>query len=349
MIILNNPSFTAADNFNLPLIITDSNGKVLYKNNSALFSMKKIRRSSSILSYLTDKGPDSEKALKAPCFKSIFLDGTIYTNAFVRPFRTADTDLCIWLFSLYFNGTEKPDLLEQELYTELTDCMIDYICTYSSDTPPPCEISTTLRFNNAIHNLFRTLSFTFHSENKFRVHDVVTSVCDITKDVANIYGKTLFFDTTLLDPSNYTNISFEGFANLFTHTLITMFKMSCRPEMEITFSQFFSKFHMSMTITTDLHDHTPESGSGISDLYPLFPDHKLNLLVLDSIISFYDYTVGYSFKERYGRHYLELSFSTDITLKHFVLEEPNETVHSMLLKISKSIYTYKIKELFQGI
>lgn len=343
--ILNNLSFTAADNFNLPIIITDADGIVIYKNKSAQHSLKRIRRSANIARYISDRRNKSMLLKDSPGIRRFFHDGSIYTNAFAAPFDDEGRAMWIWIFSLYFNDIEDPGILEQKMFRELSDCIIDYIKhpEASSTDKSPIDI----RFNEALFRILRTASISFNANNQFRVYDVITSICRITHEASKIYGKKLMFDTAFLDPSNYTNIPFEGFANLFMHALVTSLRISNFSPMEISFSQFSSRLFMSLYFITDVKSDVPSEGRALSELFPLFPGNRMNLLALDTIASFYEFNVEYTFEHRDGRQFLELVFSAEINAKEFLLKSPNETVRQLLLNICKINYTQKLTALLQ--
>jgi len=344
---VNSLSFNFADTLNTPVIVSDSSGKVVYKNHCATRCIKSPRRNSTINKHISKKIP----TLKSPTgiieIQGIINRDSIYRRAFVCNLEKDGEHFKVWIFSSFMQTVDIEDL-EYFNLNKLEKCLMDGISSIES-IDFCANRSSIERYDRIARPFFDAMKYLKPKEDpmgKFRVYNILKSIEKKTAELCAAYSARVEFVMGAVNPSNYYHLSFESFTAIYTNALLTLLKMADYSPVRVEFNQHVEFFDMTMTTIVKPLRSIPEKGTLLFEVAAGFPDEYFNILFLEQFALLNEYKIKYTSQKVADGVLLTVNFKTSLREKYlsvqdtcdFVIQLNFDTIEINLREYMDSIF-----------
>lgn len=273
------------DNFRTPVIITDPNGRIKYKNNAAKHCIPYPRVNANIkinhrleadLFYDTD---DGNVALR--CIKN---DKSIFNRAIVTTMPNCNDRL--WLFCYELQLMEAEELAyARPVFSEIAEAMVSTLDLYREQKP--LSFDRYRRLGEEMLKAVKYLAPTPHTE-RFFLSRILSSLKEGTLALAEATGFRICFEGFPFSPFFDYYFSYRAFAVVYIQLLSTVLRIS--KNKQCTVSAGVRDLELILTVEADI---PPCRGiypnATIFDLIKEHSEEALNLLMLEQTVKRHGY------------------------------------------------------------
>lgn len=309
-------SFNLTDSLNTPIMVTDSNGKVLYKNHFAKKVIKSPRLNASIEKHIDKNVQIAATASGTVKIVSTISNGNIFYRAFVVRILQSNHTYYIWLFG---SPLQIPEPSEFDLYNlqkiENVICqnlhILNDLLFYSTKS----SLDRYSKISTTFYEAMKYLNHFADDIEDFRVHKVLTSLKNKTEEIAELCHIRASIDLDEVSPNCFYHLPFKTFTVLYTQALLTMIKISSYKPVQVKFRQLDNIFKFELKAPIKPLKNIPENGSMLFEIAAAFPDEYFNIVFLEQIAQAKEYKIKYSVENEEGNLYLKLVFTADLSQK----------------------------------
>lgn len=333
-------SFNFADNLNSPIIISDIDGKVIYKNHSAKRCVKSPRIAANINKYINKKAPEVNNSSDRIRIVTINNYGAIHKRAFVCRVIDGNDEMDIWFFGSSLQITDISGLEAFNL-KKLEKCLDNIIETLKTldFQANKSSIDRYMQIGIPFLEAMRNMRYSVDNEYKFRAHQILESIKNKIYDLAHIYSLRVEIETDAVDPGNFYHISFETLSTLFVQLLLTMLKVSHFSPVTVNCSQQAEYLNIKAVAPIKLLKNIPRNGSILFELASAFPDEYFNILFLEQYALMNDYKIKYKITEGNSVQMLEIEFLTSLDTEKYILNTDNPMANTIVFsELEKRIH-----------
>ena len=276
------------DNINIPVLMTDADGIIIYKNRAAKRCIPSPRLKSNINNYIAVKMKKFRVQKGNLRIDFIRNSETVFNRALV--FDRADGRE-IWCFF--------PELIisePEELYSFLDRIDSDVLISLFGDTAEENVKNDKLLFTR-YQRVYTDLILSMTKLNnesricRFPASEIVTSLKNRTTELAFRYGLRMSFDIGITEFWEPYHLEFESFASVYIQLITLAFKLTDTSGCALTAYPLKDKF--ILTVTSALPKSTDRLPSVITTeaLCRLYPAESANILLLDAQARLRGYTL----------------------------------------------------------
>ncbi len=336
-------SVNTHDNMAIPIFITDTEGRIVYKNRAAKRCIPSPRTMGNINNYLNTRMSPFRIVKKDARIEFIKNSHSIFNRALVI---YADGDREIWCFLPELQLAE-PEDAERFVSGKITECIRSCIATLS-ETEDRSEETVFIRYQRVYSELLSVMK-QLDAEAKvmrFGVADIVSSLKKKTEELASLHNLRISFDAGITDPLNNYKIDFKSFASVYIQLLQLTLRLSTTPKCRVSVYQTGAK--LNLMIDSDISpDPDTVSIITLEALGRLFPNQTQNILFLDAAIKLYGFEWEAALKD--GKMVFLVSVSLEKTAEPMFCQEPSKLItRERFRRTEKRIYEY-IEAMFMQI
>lgn len=293
---MDNGIFDFSEKLNTPIIISDTEGTVIYKNRSARICIKLPACGANICERI-------RKDFLVPRYNSLKCrievirnPEAIFRNALVV-LTELDEDPCyIWIFPLSIQMLlpDDFDALSYETFKEIHRSTIEFLKMATNDP----DVKSITRYSKLSAPMIKTINrlVEIRSNNmpdSFDVVKVIDSLRELTRDMARKYAFRVQFVRRPLDRNYQCMISYRNFAMAYSQLLMLVLKVTNYSPVKIMMDHNENIF---VAIFSVKYDHTmslPPFGKNLESFACAFPDEFENILIFEQFARSVNYRISY--------------------------------------------------------
>ncbi len=275
----------------IPILITDGEGIIIYKNRAAKRCIPSPRLKANINNYTAarmKKFRVQKGELKIDFIRN---SETVFNRALVMPYGNNEE---MWCFM--------PELLisePEDLYSFIERIDAEVLSTLFRGIPEETDRknkSLFVRYQRVYTELLSSMKH-LNTESRachFSASEVLSSLKKRTSELAFLYGLRMSFDIGIVDLWDQYVLKFETFASAYIQLLTLSFRLTDTTGCAVTV--FPSKGTLLLTVTSALPKTAATIPCIINEqlLYRLYPEQTANILLLDATAKLYGYTLNIS-------------------------------------------------------
>lgn len=299
---------SSPDELDTPIIICNSSGLVVYKNNSAMRSIRLPRRNTHIQFHL-DRGGLSEyeniPSRKKPSVISVDT-GDRKANAFVMPYKRGVDNCSLWVFfsMLQINALSRVFVdYERDLcdvgyeICDIVRCLDEKTFTLDERVRSEADRRIERRMEKILDYMFaggdprRSSVYTFEN--------AINLLSEVTERSFEKIGYDVSFSANKVNSHKLAvnSLDFRGFLMLYLYLTSFAVKLSRDRRIDVNIVEEESNIKITTAFTLGYPQFTVKSGRDIADLISLAPKSALDLLIVSRICKNHMYECEYDVTE----------------------------------------------------
>ncbi len=323
------------DNLMIPILITDKDGIIIYKNRAAKRCIPSPRGKGNINKYLASGMSKYRIQKDALRIEFIRNSETAFNRALVFPFCDEEEMWC-FIPELLISEPEELYRFVDRIDAKLLASLFNDISEEGSSN----DKTLFVRYQRVYTELLSTMK-SLNTESKamcFSASDVLTSLKKRTAELASLYGLRMSFDIGIVALWDLYRLEFEAFASVYIQLLTLALRLTDTTGCAVT--AFPSKGNLVLTVTSTLPKSAGFLPPVITDevLCRLYPQQTSNILLLEMAAKLHGYDLNTSITD--GRLALSLSVPLEkqVTVLH---QEPARIiVQNKFDRLEKRFYEY---------
>ena len=330
------------DSVNTPILVTDNDGKVIYKNHCAKKCIKSPRLNASINKHINKKACVLSTPSGTVKISTIVNNNSAHKRAFVCRIIQNKNIYYIWIFasSLQIPETEDFDQLHlQKLEGFLKDAFdslqaLDFYANKSS-------IERYSKISSPFFEAMQYLKYSDNNNEKFKTYRILNSLKEKTLELAKLYNVRIDIDTESVDNTNFYHLPFKSFSSLYIQVLLILLKISSYAPVRIKCSQQAEVFTFELEAAIKPMKSIQNCGFMLFEIASVFPDEYFNIIFIEQFAILKGYKTKYQLTKRDQKLYLTLSFTTSLEETSLVVQDDNIVAANMYFaQLEQTIFAY---------
>lgn len=281
---------TTLDSALIPVIFTDKNGCITYKNQAAKRCIPSPRTGGNMNKYIKTTYISGTK-IENIGIQFIENEKSIFKSAFILKQEKID----IWIFPAEFQLSEPEDISEisKNSLNNLADGMSNLIFDCRTDS---VDLPSPMRYQRMEEELLKALKQINPDKNAspFRISDILDSLSEMTQKLSASLNFRVRFNFNIRDSKMGYRIKFAPFAMIYTYILIFMLSRSKNCECCIDAFRIGDVVKFTFRTVIDKTDTVSSDNNDFSYLASLFPKDQINLMLINQTAALSGFKINWS-------------------------------------------------------